>query len=274
MGRKSARRSGLLTGMRFGHRASGAAGPFAALVLVLSSTSVWAELSTKQRLDLLERRVDRITDLTLQLDQVQAENRDLRGQIEQLGYEIEQLKRMQRDIYQDVDQRLGALQPGGASQSPAAAGEGGDGDPATPPLPTGQAPTGAAGGDPAKIQAEYQAAYDLLNPKQKRYAEAAKAFSAFVRKYPNHALAPNAQYWLGEAYYVTQKNADARKAFDVVVERYPGSTKMPDALYKLGRLHEAAGRRDAARRSYERVVTEYANSSAAGLAGQRLAKLR
>ena len=78
-----------------------------ALLLGLLSASMQAAgQSTAQRLELLERRVGRITDLTLQLDQVRSENQQLRGEIERLSYEIERLKRKQRDIYLDIDQRV------------------------------------------------------------------------------------------------------------------------------------------------------------------------
>jgi len=64
------------------------------LVLVLAglmAVSVATAASTSQRLDLLERRVGRITELTLQLDEVRRENRELRGEIENLAHQIEQL---------------------------------------------------------------------------------------------------------------------------------------------------------------------------------------
>ncbi|HPE81561.1 MAG TPA: tol-pal system protein YbgF [Gammaproteobacteria bacterium] len=227
-----------------------------------------AELTTAQRLELLERRVNRITELTMELDEVRRENRQLRGSIENLGNEIEQLKRKQRDIYIDMDQRLSAGQQGAAAPVAADAADA---------LPVAPAPVGnpVAAVDPARVdraqvQAEYQAAYDLLSPQQKRYQDAAKAFAVFLKKYPQDELAPNAQYWLGESHYVSQHNAEALQAFEVVVSRYPDSTKAPGALFKIGRLQQAAGNNDAARASYEKVLRDYPDSPAAGLARQRL----
>ena len=230
-------------------------------------------MPTDQRLELLERRVNRITEMTLQLDEVRRENRELRGQIENLGYEIEQLKRKQRDIYLDIDQRLSGGQAGSApvaaEQPPPTAGSGPTAAEAAAAVEE-RSPTPASGGDRGKIEAEYQAAYDLLSPQQKRYEEAAKAFAAFLERYPGDELAPNAQYWLGEAHYVSQHNAEALQAFEVVVSRYPDSTKAPGALFKIGRLQQAAGNKEAARASYEKVLKDYADSPAAGLARQRL----
>jgi len=243
-----------------------------AMAGLLSSATLMAAPTTAERLDVLERRVSRVTELTLQMDEVRRENRELRGEIENLGYEIEQLKRKQRDIYLDIDQRLSGGQGAGnlLAEEPAAAPETGP-DPVAvedrSPAPV------VASGNRSKIQAEYQAAYDLLSPQQRRYDDAAKAFASFLKKYPQDPLAPNAQYWLGEANYVSQHNAEAQQAFELVVERYPDSTKAPGALFKIGRLQQAAGKNDAARASFKRVLTDYPDSPAAGLARQRLEQL-
>ena len=247
-------------------------GPLRSLVLLLCLLLVVAPvhaLSTSERLDLLERRVGRVTDLTLQLDELRAENRQLRGQVEDLGYKIEQLERKQRDIYLDIDQRLGAPASGNAPVTGAPSPRSG-GAAAAAETP---APKAAAGVSRKQIDAEYQAAYALLSPQQKRYEEAAKAFADFVAKYPQDELTPNAQYWLGEAYYVSQRNRDALQAFEAVVGKYPDSTKAPGALFKVGRLQQAAGNQDAARASYQRVVKDYPDAPAAGLARQKLQQL-
>jgi tol-pal system protein YbgF len=241
-----------------------------ALVALLGSQPAALAQSTSQRLDLLERRVALITDLTLQLDELRRENRALRGETEQLRHEIEQLKRKQRDIYLDIDQRLGAAASGqlsgGTTDSATAASMDTDSAAASAPSATGQA-------NRQQIEAEYQAAYALLDPKEKRYDEAATAFAAFVAKYPGDPLTANAQYWLGEAYYVSQKNAEALAAFQVVVDQHAGSNKAAGALFKIGRLQQAGGQRNAARDSYRKVITDYPDSSAAGLARQRLEQL-
>ena len=232
--------------------------------------------STEQRLETLERRVAKVTELTLRLDAVQQENRELRGQIETLQHQIGQLKRKQRDIYLDIDQRLGNVASGGAAaplEQPRAASGGAPTETAEPAATREPATAMVANRDRATVTAEYQAAYALLSPQQKRYAEAAKAFEAFLQKYPGDELAPNAQYWLGEAHYVSQNNAAAQQAFEVVVSQYPDSNKAPGALFKIGRLQQAAGNSAAARGSYQRVLDDYPDAPAAGLARQRLDQL-
>jgi len=245
-----------------------------AMAGLLSSAALMAAPTTAQRLDVLERRVSRVTELTLQMDEVMRENRQLRGEIENLGYEIEQLKRKQRDIYLDIDQRLGGGQGAGTPPVAEPTPTRGAGQPPAPVAIEKRSPAPVvASGNRSKIQAEYQAAYDLLSPQQRRYDDAAKAFARFLKKYPRDPLTPNAQYWLGEANYVSQHNAEAQQAFELVVERYPDSTKAPGALFKIGRLQQAAGKNDAARASFKKVLTDYPDSPAAGLARQRLEQL-
>jgi len=250
------------------------------LVALLPAATLAADrLTTEQRLETMERRVSKITDLTLRLDAVQQENRQLRGDIETLHYQIEQLKRKQRDIYLDIDQRLSSM---------------GSGAPMTPVTPAQAAPSVTSTGqsdavdkapvtktaapasvvaDPQQMQADYKAAYALLSPGQRRYADAAKAFMAFLEKYPESSLVPNAQYWLAEAYYVSQKNDQALRAFRKVVDDHPTSPKVPGSLYKIGRLEHVAGNDKAAREALQKVVKEYPTAPAAGLAKELLAKI-
>jgi len=253
--------------------------PGLVLVALLPAATLAADrLTTEQRLETMERRVSKISDLTLRLDAVQQENRQLRGEIETLHYQIEQLKRKQRDIYLDIDQRLSSMGPG-ASATPTAPA------PATPSVTStgqsdavGKAPATkttapAAVADPQQMQADYKAAYALLSPGQRRYADAAKGFTAFLEKYPGSSLAPNAQYWLAEAYYVSQKNDQALSAFRKVVSDHPTSPKVPGSLYKIGRLEHVGGNNKAAREALQRVVKEYPTAPAAGLAKELLAKI-
>lgn len=268
------------------------------LVAALAASTV-VVADTAQRLELLERRVARITELTMQVDQLQRENRELRGTVEQLGFELQQLERKQRDLYLDLDQRIGgdsggalapatgAAAPAGSTAAPtgSAAAPTGSAAPAAvvrprtaaPPSPPATASTVApkapTTADRRRIEAEYQAAYALLSPQQRRYREAAEAFDNFIAKYPDDQLTPNAHYWLGEAHYVSENNAGALKEFKQVIERFPNSSKAPGALFKIGRLQQAAGDGKAATASYRRVIADYPDSPAAGLAKQRLKQL-
>ncbi len=119
--------------------------------------------------------------------------------------------------------------------------------------------------------AEYQAAFDLL--KAGRYAEARSGLSAFLAAHPDHELAENAQYWLGEVYYVELDYASALGAFERVLADYPKARKTPDALLKAGYCQYELKRFEAARISLTRLIREYPGTAAAKDAGERLARM-
>ncbi|MDD3448152.1 MAG: tol-pal system protein YbgF [Gammaproteobacteria bacterium] len=218
----------------------------------------------QQRVERLERLLDSgsLADLLMRVERLQQEIQQLRGQVETQGYAIEELKKRQRDLYVDVDRRLGRLEAGGPAPAPAAPVPG----PAETAPPAGD--SAAAGVDEVAEQQAYERAFDLL--KQGRYADAAAAFSRFLADYPGGSYAPNAQYWLGEAYYVTRRFDDALAEFSKVGELYPGSQKVPDAQLKMGYILIEKGERERARTLLNDVKQRYPGTTAASLADRRL----
>lgn len=98
---------------------------------------------------------------------------------------------------------------------------------------TAPAPASGRGKLPAGTpQERYNYAYKLLV--QSDYADAEAAFREFVGAHGQDALAGNAQYWLGETYYVRGQYEPAAQAFLQGYQGYPKSAKAPDSLLKLG----------------------------------------
>jgi len=203
-----------------------------------------------------------MADLLQQLETLQAEVRKLRGQIEVQGNEIERLKARQRDLLADMDRRISALEQRNAPGASSAAAPAG--------AATSTAPAAAAAS--AQEQQAYDAAFDLM--KKGYYERAAKAFRDFNAKYPQSALRDNAQYWLGQAYYVSRNFRQALVEFGKVISDHPGSNKAPDAALKIGYSHYELGEWSKARDSLNQVVTRYPGTPAAKSAEQRLAKMK
>ncbi|OGL00728.1 MAG: tol-pal system protein YbgF [Candidatus Rokubacteria bacterium RIFCSPHIGHO2_12_FULL_73_22] len=140
----------------------------------------------------------------------------------------------------------------------------------TPPAPAAPRPAPA----PERSRREPPAAR-LAGPEQ-AYAAALAAFRArehgqavldlldFLAKYPRHPLAANAQYWIGEAYYVQHDYRQALVEFERVLEH--GEGKAADALLKIGLCY--LNLRDARRahQAWMRVLSEYPRAEAAGKA--------
>ncbi|HEU0155624.1 MAG TPA: tol-pal system protein YbgF [Stellaceae bacterium] len=78
---------------------------------------------------------------------------------------------------------------------------------------------------------QYNAAFGLV--RQANYPAAEDALRNFVAEHPNHALAGNAQYWLGEVYLKRGRYGDAAAAFAEGYKRYPKGAKAPEQLLGL-----------------------------------------
>jgi tol-pal system protein YbgF len=235
-------------------------------------------------------------NLVLQVQELQDEVRTLRGRLEEQDREIENLKRRQRDQYLDLDQRISDLRnsqpvvPAGAP-SQSASRQGPSATPAEPaggevpavraPIESQSAVTGigqpqaqsqAAAASPEAEKDAYDQAFQAL--KDLRYADAAEEFQAFLTRYPNSEYSDNAQYWLGESYYVTRNYDLALGAFQDLLDTFPESPKAPDALLKIGYTHYELEQWDSARSALTQVQEKYPESTLSRLAENRLRSMR
>jgi tol-pal system protein YbgF len=217
------------------------------------------------RLARIERVVanQSLLDLANQLEALRSDVRGMHNDVDQLNHNLELARKQQHDLYADLDQRVKALE--------ARTGAGSAGGGATPGvLAASAASTTSAAGDSADKDS-YQAAFDLL--KNSQYDRAIAAFQNFLVTYPTSQLADNAQYWLGEAYYVNRSFPEALAAFQRVVDNYPQSRKLPDATLKIGFCNYELKQFTVARATLAQVEAKYPDTSAATLAKQRLDKM-
>ncbi len=88
-------------------------------------------------------------------------------------------------------------------------------------------------------------------------ARAAEQFREFIRKYPDHQLAANSQYWLGECYYGMDNYTAARNEFTKVVDFYSKSPKVPDAMVKIALTYKQQGQSEQAKTELQRLAKQY-----------------
>src|SRR3569832_2390066 len=194
---------------------------------VVTSTMPGTE-SLDARVTKLERLFEgqALTDMLLRVQQMQQELQKLRGDLEVQTNEINGLKQRQRDLYLDIDRRLRQAETSAqAAPAASASGAGAAGAP-------GGAASAPVGGSPEQERAAYQQAFDKL--KEGRYDEAITLFRGVLANYTTGKLSDNAQYWLGEANYVTRRNRKDIDEINKVIANYPQSPKVADALLKLG----------------------------------------
>jgi tol-pal system protein YbgF len=228
----------------------------------------------------LEARADRLDQLfknqslpgmSQRIDDLQDQLKQLRGDVEVLEHDQDLDKKQQRDLYQDLDKRLQKLELGLPGSAPAVVPDANTAPnvATTPaPMPTTVAVTVTGGAD----EADYQRSFDLL--KRGRFSESIKGFKAFLKKYANSALAPNAEFWTGEAYFQMNDFETALTSFKKVLKDYPKSGKASDAMLKVGYCQYELQQWKSARQSLNAVVQGYPDSNAAKLASQRLLRMQ
>ena len=255
----------------------------AALAAALGSgcaTTPEEDTVLQSRLSDLEARIARLERANQgQVEQAQrqeaeqAEVRELRGHLDQLEHDNSALRKQQHDLYADLDARVKALSAGGT-----AGGAGGASGVAatfgTAGAATGTASAGdaAGGSQPSSTeQAVYSQSFYAL--KAGSYSIAITGFKDFLKSYPQSALAENAQYWLGEAYYVNHDYDSAAEAFRAVLKKWPDGRKGPDALLKLGFTQYEQKQYGAARTTLTAVTQKYPGTDSAKLAADKLRHL-
>ena len=193
------------------------------------------------------------------LNQLQQSLTMLTGQLEQLQYSNQQLHQQMEKMQADYEYRLDTLEKG--------KGGGGGAPPRPSPTPIPQpqlappsnsasaAPPPAAAGNAAGADQMYNDAFKLLQDGD--YAGAERGFKAFVQRHPQHVLAGNAEYWLGETYYARRDYQSAATTFAEGYKVYKTSPKGPDNLLKLGVTLSAMGRKPDACAIFARFNQDY-----------------
>jgi tol-pal system protein YbgF len=237
----------------------------------------------------LGRLVDNraMLDMIQQVDEISEEIGLLRGDIEIQGNDINEIKKRQRELYLDIDRRLRDIESGATAAAPrgqisvpqvdnTVSSTSSQQTPSVAPATTTTTQSTTPAPTPSVTQSEekaaYQAAFDTL--KEGRYKQAKTELKAFLVKFPNSSYAGNAQYWLGEAQYVTRNFEQGIVEFEKVINKYPTSNKLPDAMLKLGYTFYELKQFPQAKAILQDLRDRFPQATAARLATKRLDRIR
>ena len=269
------------------------AGAFAATAALPARAGLFDDDEARRRIDMLrqelsqqgkdnEARIQRleeairsigVVELVRQIEGVNAEIARLRGQLEVLANENQQIQKRQRDFYLDLDSRLKRLEggtPAGATGATSAPVESNVTSASAPPPQ--QPPRAPSREDQAREVKAYDAASNLF--RRNDFASAIDAFRAFVKDYPSSPLAANAGYWIGISYANVRDYRNALAAQQELIARYPQSPKAPDALLAIAAIQAEQGDPGSARNTLEDIIARYPGTEAAGKARTRLTAQR
>ena len=247
-------------------------------------------------------------DRYYQMQVLQQEVQMLRGMVEELNHELQQLKQRQMDDYLDIDRRLSAIvssapannalannalanrapanrapannapannapansRPGSSSAALDAKNSTDSSGYSLNPAASNNAGAAKVAAGPSEL-AEMKANYENASSlllKKRDINGAALAFEQHVVDYASSPYVANAYYWLGEIYLLQDQAELSRQAFTSVIEQYPLHSKAMDARFKLGKLYHQLGEDARARELLETAAT-----SSGGVAKKALAYL-
>jgi tol-pal system protein YbgF len=135
-------------------------------------------------------------------------------------------------------------------------------------------PSTAAGAAEARSDREtaYQAAYNSF--KEGKYAQSREEFSKFLKQYPKGEYADNAQFWLGECYYLEGNYEKAILEYEKVIKNFPKGGKNPDAMLKQGLAFQKLGDKQSAKLIFQQVTKKYPSSNQAKIAKAKLKEIK
>jgi tol-pal system protein YbgF len=201
------------------------------------------------------------------LDAIETQIRALAAQLENLQEQVRALGGRRSSLDDPADRASGAERGSGFGSVTVAPEKEADeidrllASPAEPPPRAAASPAPRIQGETElEPQQLYEQAYGYLL--QKDYRAAEEGFEQFLSRHPKHQLAGNAQYWLGETFYVRGQYRAAAAAFLKGYQTYARSAKAPECLLKLAMSLHRLGQKDAACSSYNELATKYPNPPA------------
>ena len=213
---------------------------------------------------LQELRADMRRQNATLMDSLSSKDVRLRGdlanrlvQIERQLVQIQELTGQGQQGLAQLRQELRAAEEAARAAAAAAAA-------ATP-----TASTTASAGDPLELFGDAREALDRGS-----FATARAGFEEFLRAFPQHARAAEAQLLIGESREKAKETQPALEAYQRVVELHPNSTQAPTALLRAAMLEVAAGNRSRGRTMLTQLTTAYPRSPEVARARTELAKLR
>lgn len=239
-------------------RTSGVLVLFAALPTLLSSCSFFRQPANVEatRTDVTEMRREQTEMMALLLE--------LRTRLDTQSQSITGFKADTNLALRELTDKLEALMARSEEQ------------PVRRPAPVAPAPVVPSGGDSTLDMGDVQASYDAAKRDFSRgnYSMAIVGFDAVLSQDPKGALADDAQYWKGEAYYSLGQIDRATQELLKVRDLYADSKMVCAATYKVGLAFLRKEDEPTAKRYFETVVRECPNSPEAEGAQDKLKGLR
>ena len=224
----------------------------ATLICLVTSNSAWALFSDdearKAILDLRKTLATTQLELQNQIEKLKADNAELRGKVEELEKQGEDINSSQKTYYQDLDNRLGNFEPR----------------------------TATIEGVTGTVQPNEKKAYDdaLKAFQAGSLKKADESFTTFAAKFPKSPYLPLVLYWSGNSKYANKDYAGAINQLQSLIKKYPDHPRVPAAMVTLGNAQLESGNKAASKKTFAEIVSKYPDTDSAKDAQKLLATLK
>jgi tol-pal system protein YbgF len=210
-------------------------------IFLIMPSSAWAIFSDddarKAILDLRKTLATTQMDLQNQIEKLKADNAELRGKVESLEKQGDDINSSQKTYYQDLDTRLGNFEPRTV---------------------TIEGVSGTVQPDEKKAYEDALKAFQASNLKK-----ADESFTAFVSKYSQSPYLPLALYWGANSKYANKNYPGAITQLQNLIKRYPNHLRIPTAMLTLGNAQLESGNKAAAKKTFAEIISKYPDTEAA-----------
>lgn len=189
-----------------------------------------------------------LLDLQNQIEVLRGESAKLRGMNEQLTRDLADIQRRQKDMVQGVDERLRQFEPLKVTL---------DGREFM--------------AEPAEKR-DFEAALAVF--RKGDFAAAQPMFIDLLRRYPQSGYATSALFWLGNAQYATRDYKEAMINFRAQLARDAEHLRASEAVLSIANCQIELKDTRGARKTLEELIKAYPQSEAAGVAKERLTRLK
>lgn len=189
-----------------------------------------------------------VLELSISNDKLTRENRELRGQLEELKKNNEELSESLKTYYKELNARLQKVEPQSIEVE----------------------------GVKGLVYPGEKEAYDtaLKNFQGGDLSVANKSLNEFINRYPNSPYSPLAIYWLANTQYAQKEYKTGIATAQSLIKRFPDHPRVPETFNTIANCQIESNQKSEARKTLESITKNYPNTKAAENAAATLSKLK
>lgn len=189
-----------------------------------------------------------VLELSLSNDKLVQENQELRGQIEELKKDKEELSESLKSYYTELNSRLQKLEPQDIEVE------------------------GVQGSSQAGEKEAYDDALKFFQSGD--LTSANRTLTEFTNRYPSSPYWPLAKYWLANTQYAQKDYKPAIVTAQSLIKRYPEHPRVPATFFTIASCQVELGQKSEARKTLDSIIKNYPNTKAAENAATSLSKIK